>query len=229
MKNIFKYALTMIMTVTSCYTAYAQETEDYEDMVFEPIHATISPGNGTLGIEEVYGKKSMIATNGDALLIKSGNESIKTNTFELPLNAMEDYTMEFTFVLPKFGGWVTMNFSGYSIMFSKKMADAQAMDSMDNNPAAGMNIDSSFLKTAFGKNPQKKFKMPAGKEKDQVICKIVKRKKIVTVFLNGQYVAEFNVKPMHPILKLNIDFTFKTEGVLQSIRLDQGPEEDSDD
>ena len=220
MKKFSKYVLTVILAVASSFTVFADESEEIE---FEPIHATITPGSGTLKFEEVYSKKAMIATNGDALIFKSGKEIIMTNPIDLPINAMEDYTMEFTFQIPKFGGCVMMTFSDYDVLFSKKNASAFSEGLGDiNNAVDNKNVALKFL---FSKN---KFKMPVGKEKNQFVSKIVKRKKIVTVFLNDQYVSEFNVKPMSPKIDLVLVFFGENEGELQSIRLDQGTEDESD-
>ena len=218
MKKFSKYVLTVILAVGSVFTVFADESEEIE---FEPIHATITPGSGTLKFEEVYSKKAMIATNGDALIFKSGKEIIMTNPIDLPINAMEDYTMEFIFQIPKFGGAVILNFSGYYILFSKKKASASVVDSDD----VVKSKEELFGRFLFSRNL---VKIPAGKEKNQFVCKIVKRKKIVTVFLNDQYVSEFNVKPMSPKLELVMGFFVGTEGELQSIRLDQGTEDESD-
>lgn len=227
MKKFFKYFLTVIVTVVPGFTMLAQEDEDIK---FEPIHSTILPGSGTMRFEEVYEKKSMITTNGDALMFKC-NLPLKTNIVELPINAMQDYTMEFTFNIPKFKGWIIMNFSGFTIAFTKKKAMAKPVDlDMSNKDYTEEKKSNSLSSNIFGiyKQLDKQFKMPVGVEKNQYVCKIIKRKKIITIFINNKFLTEFNIKPTSSTLEFDICF-FLTEGELQSIRLDQGPENDDED
>lgn len=223
MEKIIRRALAVVMTVTCGFFAYAEdEAEDVRE--FQPIHATISPGDGTLRFEENYSNKAMISTDGEFLNFKSGKGTIMTNTIELPINGQQDYTMEFTFNLPTFGGFITMMFNRYGVLLTKKGAQAFTAENAAN---AGVYGGGGLVNNVLAK--AKLTKIPAGKEKNQFVCKIVKRKKIVTIFVNDQFITEFTDKVPGSKLEMDLTFAFGTEGRLQSVRLDQGAETMSED
>ncbi len=181
-------------------------------MEFDPIHATITPGSGRLKFEDKFiDKKNYIVSNGDALLIKSSLlNAVNTNGVVLPIDAMQDYTLEFTFKTIKGNAITSVATVDYGVFFGP-------MNYGIINGGTSQNI---------------KWKMPKNSEKGVVTCKIVRHKNTVTFYLNDKYLTEITNKPQNRILFMAITCTSlskSSEIELQSIRLDQGAENDSED
>lgn len=182
---------------------------DIEEREFSPIHATLNPGNSPLNFDEVYNKNASLYTNGDALFIKVGKlNTVISNAVVLPINAYEDYTLEYTFKFKADNGIITIGSNNYSIAFGMNTV---VITTLENN---------STDQETF-----KKWKIPQGKEKGYVVCKIVKSKNIVSFFLNDKFVTEISVNPKSSEYQLAIAASgLKVEAELQSVRIDQGAE-----
>lgn len=180
-----------------------------EEREFAPIHATLNPGTSPLNFEEVYNKNASLYTNGDALFIKVGKfNTVTSNAVVLPINAYEDYTLEYTFKFKADKGVITIASNNYAIAF-------------------GMNtvIITTLVNNSSDQETFKKWKIPQGKEKGYVVCKIVKSKNIVSFFLNDKFVTEISVNPKSSDYLLAIAASgLKLEAELQSVQINQGAE-----
>lgn len=204
--------MAVIVSMAFGSPAFADEFELAEELEFDPIHATIMPGSGRLKFEDQFiDKNNYIVSNGDALLIKASLLNvITTNGVELPIDAMQDYTIEFKFKTIKGNANTTISINDYGLFYGLK----------DNGIING------------GTSQSIKWKMPKNSEKGVVTCKIVRHKNTVTFYLNDKYMTEITNKPQNKQLFMSILFTSQSKSSeieLQSIRLDQGAENDSED
>lgn len=208
MNKVLRYMLALVICACSGMSVYA----DDNDNEFEPIHATIAPGNGILKFEETSGKKASVFTNGDALIFSISRFKEANTWTTLPINAQQDYTLEFKFKIIKGDCLITIGSDMYTITFGKKIAA----------------VDVSGGQGVFSKQKVQKWKTPEGEEKGVITCKIVKHRSIITFYLNDKYVSELNVKPDMSLYRIGIScLALKSSEVeLQSVRIDQGPETD---
>lgn len=209
MKTLYKILLATLFIVTITTTVFAQDEEEIE---FDPIHKTILPGDGYLTIDEKYEKNSSLYLVGDELTFKSIKLEQAIFGFQLPVNPKQDYTIEFTFSKPKMKtSFITIGTNDYSLILGPKLATV-------------------YLENQNSVFSDKKYKMPEGKIKNELVCKIVRSKRNMTFFINDQYLCETQVKNIIDPNALGFVIAFsssKSEMQLKSIRIDQGP--DSDD
>lgn len=211
MKKYIKYALTVVVSMALCVPTFADELE--EDIEYEPIHATIVPGSGRLKFEDKFiDKKNYVVSNEDALLFKgSGKSVVMTNSVVFPVNAMQDYVLDFRFKVLKGSGMIMLGVAGYSVGIS----------------------DMSFIKKGVylcydGQEEFVPMKRPKNDEKGVSDLKIQRHKNVITFFWNDMYVTEFVYKPQTPIMPVVISCVGRLEAELQSIRLEQGADDSAD-
>lgn len=205
----------VVMTILTGINAFADDPELIDEMAFDPIHSTLNPSE--LHFEDFYSKDASITSVGDALLLKAKKEAIHTNSVILPVNGYKDYTIEFTFKVLKGNGLITISSVDYITSFGERFAFAETISQIASNP--NINLTKS------------KFRLPKSDIKGQIQCKIVRSKDIVTFFVNGKFINELNIKPQIadlPIIIYNGPFG-KFEYELESIRIDQGPDQSPDD
>ena len=210
MKSLFKFLVVVIAVFSFTTDCLAQNDREDE---FEPIHKTIVPGDGYLKFEEKYDKNSSVMLTGDDLMFKSKKSQPAVASFDMPLNPMQDYTLELTFAMPNLKTSILVISSDVFAMFIGQ----RHMD------VVKIPEDHVFVDT--------KWKMPKLDNKDEVICKIVRRKKILTFYVNNKYVCETTINPISSSFPFGIQFINVKSGemLLKSIRLDQGPETDEND
>ncbi len=204
MQSVLKIWIVAILALVGAFTAFADESEEME---FEPIHATIAPGSSRLKFEDVYDGKSSITVNGDALIFNvAKGKYIVTDLVTLPVNARQDYTLEFTFRVVSGDALLGITCGNALLSFGEKVAIYGTSDYQQTN---------------------KKWKTPKGEVKGQYVCKIVRKKNDTSFFLNDKYVGEVNFKPQSPVLMLRIVVSAmkKSTVELTSVRIDQGPED----
>ncbi|MDE6279678.1 MAG: hypothetical protein K2M05_06860, partial [Paramuribaculum sp.] len=69
--------------------------------------------------------------------------------------------------------------------------------------------------------------IPEGEKKNDLICKIEKRNRIITIFVNNKFVYETEIRNTGDTglaFFVALNSTKKGELLLKSIRVDQGPE-----
>ena len=212
MKSLFKFLVVVIAVFSFTTDCLAQNDREDE---FEPIHKTIVPGDGYLKFEEKYDKNSSVMLTGDDLMFKSKKSQPAGAAFYLPLNPTQDYTLELTFAVPNLKSCKSI-----MVIQSDVFAMCIGYKSVD---IAILPQDHVFVDT--------NWKMPKLDNKDEVICKIVRRKKILTFYVNNKYVCETTTNQISSSFPFGIQFINVKSGemLLKSIRLDQGPETDEND
>lgn len=225
-KRFFRDVL-LFMTLPLSLICYAQDSEDTEELNFEPIHTTIIAGS--LNIEDSYTKNHSVGFSNDDIVLTIIKPDYKSNGFlkgvtitglpavniPLPVNPRQDYEIEFNLTCPKFNKFssIMLSVGNFTLNIGTKgyliySVNGDNMDILANNP--------------------KKWKLPLQEENDKISVKLERRNKILTFYANGSYLGEVNdshnlLKEMSVILSL---FSFKknVSVYLNSIRVDQGGE-----
>lgn len=202
MKKILNVAAVIIFLFVG-YSVYAQSEDEIK---YEPVHSTILPGDGRLQIVEKNDRKAFVYISGDDLVLTSKG-GIATAEFVLPVNPMQDYIIEFA---------LKTNKIGKSGVFSATVGKDIAM--------ANFGKQITLAKGAETIYKNYKLKAPLYKTEDATI-RIERRKTIVTVHINGQYVCETQVQETYDAMSCILMLVSKSgTAVLRSVRIDQGAE-----
>lgn len=210
MKYFIKLSFALLLSAVSFTPAFSKEDEDLE---FEPIHETILPGEGRLKIDEYYDKNNSLRLVGDELVFESKKLNLVETTFELPVNPQQDYTIEYTLNIPSIKNSAV-------IIGTNEMATSFGSLGIVKG-GKGISVCSNGIEVF----KDKKWKIPESSNKNECVVKFEKRKKIITLFINGKYVFEVTTKDIQPRYIVTMALmSLKGTMTLQSIKIDQGPE-----
>lgn len=202
MKKILNVAAA-VMFLLAGYSAYAQSEDVIE---YEPVHSTILPGDGRLKIEEKYDRNASVYLSGDDLVLTSKGCGVATAEFVLPVNPMQDYIIEFA---------LKTNRIGKAGVFSVRIG---------NIVMANCRKQMNLAKGAEIIYENSRWKTPLCSTEDATI-RIERRRKNVTVYINGQYVCETQVQETYDVMPGVLTLISKSgTAVLRSVRIDQGAE-----
>lgn len=209
--RLIKPVVALLMLACCIFTGVAQSDNDNENE-FAPIHQTLVPGDRRFHFEDNYDTNSSVYLIGDELLLKSKKFNSAIGTTVLPLNPNAEYSIEVTIFTKKFSkmGAIGVVANGYGITFSKKKVLVVVGNKKVYEP--------------------KKWKFPEGNVKDEIKIKFVRRRDIVTIFVNNEYVTEISA----PYVKHESEIAFtlidlkSSEIQIKSIKLDQGSDEAED-
>lgn len=206
MNTIYKLFFAAVVVMTASPTILAQNEDEIE---YDPIHSTILPGDGRLHIQENHGKNSSVFLIGDELMFKSHKGEPAQLEFELPLNPIQDYTLELTFITSNLNkGFVFFGSDLFFMRLGPKLVQVLTQQ-----------------ETVF---EDKKWKWPKSEVKDELVCKIERHKKNYTFFVNNTYVCETTINQYGSSFPFIITLSgSKSEILLKSIRVDQGAENDN--
>ena len=203
MKKTKKYIAAALMLLSAVSVSYAQSEDVIE---YEPVHSVFLPGDGRLGIEEKFDRNASVYFSGDDLVLKSKGFGVAMAQFVLPVNPMQDYIVEFVLKTDKIGK---------AGVFSAGVGNI-AMGSCGKQMVLTKGVENIY-KNAKWKTPL--YGM------EEAIVRIERRKKNVTVYVNGQYVSETQVQETLDVMDGSLCFISKSgEVILHSVRGDQGEE-----
>lgn len=172
MNTIYRF-LCAIIAFSICEPIVNAQNNDKD---FEPIHSTLYPTDPSFSIIDRYGKNSSVYFVGDELMLQSSKNETALAAFPLPINPANNYSAEFSFNCP------SLKHSIISIG--------------TNNVALNIGFKSNV--SVFTNNQQvyseKKWKIPEGEEKNDLIIKFEKRNRILTIYINNKFVYETEIQ-----------------------------------